>query len=90
MLARSQLYHKQAAPITFAFSHMMGNGNYAKLLLRLLPTLRVDLRQQGLKRGQVGMVEFGGEGDFAGYSSSSFASMARICSSTSRSLSKSG
>lgn len=29
--------------------------------LYLLPTLGVDLRQPGLKRRQVGMVEFGGE-----------------------------
>ena len=33
------------------------------MLLRLLPTLGVDLRQQSLERGQVRVVEFGGEDD---------------------------
>lgn len=36
-------------------------GDYIRR--HLLPTLNLDLRQQGLEVGQIGVVEFGGEGD---------------------------
>jgi len=47
----------------------------------LLPALNLDLRQQGLERGQIGVVECSSEGD-RGFDARSYTFLANFCLDT--------